>query len=143
MKLVAYVVVFGFSILLILTSQPFKDYATTFVRKQCIYWTQQVSASALDQPKLLSVDGVTLTKYSAIKALRLENHGGKQLLYCDGFDLPQGLQVAVTKDGHSCSISGAPIQAQALTNAYIVTANQQGRSLAIVPILVNALVLRE
>jgi|GEM_PF-4669361 len=143
MKPVVYVVVLGFSILLIVTSQAFKDYATTFVRKQCGYWTQKASASGLDEPKLLNVDDVILTKYSAIKALRLENQGGKQLLYCDGFSLPKGLQVAVTKDGHSCTIYGVPIQAQALTNAYIVTANQQGRSLAIVPILVNALVLQE
>lgn len=143
MKLVAYAVVFAFSILLVVTSQASKDYATTFVRKQCVYWMQQVSAFDLDQPKLLSLDNVTLTKYSAFKALRLDNQGGKQLIYCDGFDLPQGLQVTVTRDGHSCIISGVPIQAQALTNAYIVTANQQGRSLAIVPIIVNALVLRE
>ena len=64
-------------------------------------------------------------------------------MYCDGFNLPAGLRVRLTRDGHSCRILGVPMQAQASTPAYIVAANQSGRSLAVVPIAVNALVLQE
>ena len=73
----------------------------------------------------------------------LEHVLGKTQLYCDGFNLPRGLKVTLTYDGHSCKISGIPAQEQANTMAYVVTANKTGRSLAEVPIVVNALILHE
>lgn len=132
-----------FIILLLITSQAFENHITTYISKQCDVWMTREASSSLNQPKLLSIDEVILTKYAPLQELQLDNLGGNQLLYCDGFNFPKGLKVELTRDGHSCVISGIPQQAQAKTSAYVITANRSGRSLAIVSILVHALVLRE
>ena len=132
-----------FSLLLVFSSQLFNDYAKTFIRQHCQKMVEAVGLSLLSRPELMNVSDITLTKYASMQQIRLLNLGGDQLHYCDGFNFPNGLTVKLTRDGRSCKISGAPLQAQATTNAYVVTANMKGRSLAVVPIEVNALVLRE
>ena len=130
-------------LMLLLSSQVFEDVATTLVHKQCGDWLTQKSSLALSRPKLKHVDDLVLTKYFRMDALRLKNQGGTQLLYCDGFNFPEGINVKLTVDGRSCEISGTPLQAQASALAYVVATNQSGRSLATVQIMVNALVLQE
>lgn len=132
-----------FFVLLLITSELFRNHSATLVRIQCQRWLQDTSRIYQSRPQLVDEDPLAFTKYDKIGKMRLKNQGGKRLHYCDGFDFPSGLVVKMTRDGQSCEISGVPMQAQGVTNAYIIAANQSGRSLAVVPIMVNAVVLQE
>jgi hypothetical protein len=143
MRLFSFLSALIFSLLLLISSQAFEDYASLFLRQQCARWESKTNEVNLSRPLLINTEEIILEKYSPMKKFRLQNQGGHKILYCDGFDFPNGVNVSITRDGRSCLISGAPNQAQAMKNAYVVAANVKGRSLATVPILVNALVLQE
>ena len=143
MRLFIYLSVLIYLVALITTSRAFEDHAATFVREQCTSFMQSHTLPHLNAPKFSHMSDLVLTKYKRMPELELTNQGGHHLIHCDGFNLPAGLHVRLTRDGHSCRIFGVPMQAQASTHAYIVAANQRGRALAVVPIAVNALVLQE
>ena len=143
MKRFLYIFVFTMAFILLISSEMFKHVFATSVRQQCQQFLKHTHAYSISRPQLVNVDEIVLTKYLRMQTIRLKNQGGVELLYCDGFNLPRGLNVTLTYDGHSCKISGIPAQEQANTMAYVVTANKTGRSLAEVPIVVNALILHE
>ena len=143
MRLVSYLSALAFSLLLLISTQSFRDYMATFVRNECQNLMYNLIPHHLERPSFAMLSEITLTKYRRMKQVRLQNQGGYDLFYCDGFNFPAGLKVTLTADGHSCEISGVPSQAQASTNAYIVAANQRGRAVAVVEVGVNALVLQE
>lgn len=119
------------------------DYAATFVRNECHHWLTGSADNMALPPRLSRAGAVTLTKYTRMQSIRLANQGGQRLYYCDGFELPPGLNVMLTADGRTCEIFGVPRQSQAQTNAYVVAANQGGRSLAVIQITVNPIVMDE
>lgn len=142
MKRFIYIFAFIIGFTLLISSQAFENVFATSVRQQCGQWLAQ-DAYSLSRPQLENMGEIVLTKYSRMDAIRLDNQGGAELLFCDGFNFPEGLKVTLTIDGRSCKISGIPSKEQANTLAYVVAANQSGRSLAEVPIAVNPLVLQE
>ena len=139
-----YSIVALLAVVLFLAGWPvIHDYTATFVRNQCHHWLTGSTNSRVIPPQLSHASSVTLTKYTRMQNIRLTNQGGRRLYYCDGFEFPSGLNVMLTADGRSCEISGVPSQSQARTNAYVVAANQGGRSLAIIQITVNPIVMDE
>lgn len=143
MRTLFYLILLIISILLVLTSQEVADIVKTYFRKHCQIWVAEQHSEVLSRPKLIDVEAIVITKYKRMQTIHLENHGGDELSYCDGFNFPEGLVVSLTIDGRSCKIAGAASQAQARSLAYVVAGNPSGRSLAIVPVSVNALVLQE
>ncbi len=143
MRLLLYLIALTFGLFMLMTHTALADMMQTFMRQQCLAWLSAQPIHSLGRPKLVNASEIVLTKYKRMQSLQLDNQGGFELTYCDGFYFPSGLKVSLTLDGRSCEISGTPTQAQASTFAYVIAGNRSGRSLALVPISVNALVLRE
>ncbi|MDW3095405.1 MAG: hypothetical protein R8G33_07030 [Gammaproteobacteria bacterium] len=115
----------------------------TFLRVQCDELIMQNVPEGLFATKLNDSDELVFTNYLRIDKVRLVNIGGNQIIQCDSYRFPEGITVMVSADGHTCEILGVPTTPQARTNGYVIARNKKGSSLAIVPISVNALVLRE
>lgn len=144
MKKYSFFAVVMFLLTLFMSSQYIQSTLLTLLRTKCGDWLSEMHSFSLNQPQLVDVEKeLIVTKYSRMQTYRLENQGGFELLYCDGFHFPRGLVVTLTRDGHSCEITGIPTEAQAVVNAYVLASNHRGRSLAKVPIVVNAIVLQE
>ena len=114
-----------------------------FIQEQCVGIEKELSGAQLRLPKLHNLSERIYTKYQRIPRTKLINSGGAALQKCEAYNFPIGLMVRVSKDNQTCVISGIPAQEQVFTKGFIVASNQQGSSLAVVPISVNALQLDE
>ena len=68
-----------------------------------------------------------------ISPLSLANSGGGALTSCSADSLPTGLNVAVSSDGNSCAITGAPTATSVETTYTITATNAAGSSSASIP----------
>ncbi|MFK7795268.1 MAG: hypothetical protein AB8B89_07970 [Gammaproteobacteria bacterium] len=116
----------------------------TFVRLKCVQLNDPSPVRKLAGITQLSdSEELIFTHYSPIPKIRIQNMGGHQVIKCESFRLPKGVLVSVSSDGRTCEIGGVPTTPQARTEAYVIATNSLGSSLAVVPISVNAIVLRE
>ena len=131
------------SLLLIASSPKFPGFAAIFARAECQCLTENSASPDLFRPKLVNSEELIFTKYLRTAVTRLHNNGGGEIIRCDAFNFPTGLSVKISSDASTCEIAGIPSKTQVLIQGFVVASNHKGRSLAIVPISVNALVLRE
>ena len=115
----------------------------TWVHAQCADMCIEQIGDHSQAPKLHHLSNQIFTKYKKIRPMILRNSGGQSLTRCEGYNFPEGLSVEISEDENTCILRGVPTEAQALTPGFVVATNNQGSSLAKVPILVNALVLLE
>ena len=131
------------SIALLISSDLAQAYMATFVRLQCEQFTTPQLSVKLTSTRLSDEQAYVFDQYARISKIRLKNIGGHRINKCYAFRFPEGLSVSVSADGETCVIGGVPTSPQALREAYVVASNQKGSSLAVVPVAVNAIVLRE
>ena len=142
MRIFLYSICLLIIVILPVSTKIAQNYVMTFVRLECMQLNKHTPSINLEVTELSDSVELVFTHYSRITNIRLQNLGGHQVIRCEAHRFPEGVSVSVARDGSTCEISGVPTIPQGRTNAYVVAVNKQGSSLAVVPISVNALVLR-
>lgn len=76
-------------------------------------------------PNLSSMTMQTLVQDEGPVSLSFDNEGGGHLKSCSAIGLPEGLNIGISSEGHTCEITGTP-ESLYLGSVYITAANDSG-----------------